>query len=408
MNQALILEKAVSKLQGFGYPSVLCEVIIKFSNCVHEVFSNQKPGVLLIGSTARGELSWINELDNVQLFSDIELLVVVSNKVHDKEKAFCQLITELESKCDFGELFHIDFTVITWKKLVRLDKKFFIFESKQCGIDLTDRSVRSQLPDVDRSNLNWKELNEVLLHRLNSMLHAIPLSLFSCTMSEGEQRTFALNLAKNTLDITTWLHPYEAEYLVAGFTARTASWDDAFLEQKRLGSYFSKDDVGYIKSCLVLRKAPCTPVDAASMFEQTLSLYTKGISYCKAVNSIDKKKSISMVFPSIKLFDEYRFRQRASQAISLLVNIQKIGFVKFLRNIICVRKGVAANFCYYMLLAASRYVSNDNMSWHYLNKARNELVKLTKYRDIEGDDFLRAWLNMREYFKNYQDISQNY
>lgn len=407
MNQELILDKAVSKLQAFGYPSVLCEVIIGFSNCVHEVFSNQKPGILLIGSTARGELSWINELDKVQLFSDIELLVVVSNKDRDKEKAFSQLITELESKCDFGNLFHIDFTVITWEKLARLDKKFFIFESKKCGIDLSDKSVRPQLPDVNRSNLNWKELNEVLLHRLNSMLHVIPSSLFSCAMSGNEQRVFALNLAKNTLDITTWLHPYESEGLVAGFTARTASWGDAFLEQKLLGSYFSINDVGYIKNCLALRKSPYAPVDVVSMFEQTLSLYTKAISYCKAMNAIDENKSISKMLPSIKLFDEYRFRQRASQAISLLVSIPEIGVVKFVRNVICVRRGVAANFCYYMLLAASRFVSNDNTSWSYLNKARKELVKLTKYKGIDGDDFLNTWLNMRECFKQYQVTSQN-
>ncbi len=408
MNNKITLDGAVKKLESFEYPSELCEVVSRFFKYVCAIFSDLDFGVLLVGSTARGELSWVIHSDKVRLFSDIEFLVAIPAKNKIKELLLSQKIMQLESEYDFGELFHIDYTVITWDKLARLDKKFFTFESKQCGIEFGDRSICSELPEVNRSNLNWKELNEVLLHRLNSIMHSIPASLFDSAMMEEEQRTFALNLAKNTLDLTTWLHPYETDSLVAGFTARIASWDQGFLERQQLGNYFSIDDVGYIESCLALRKSPYSPVDVGSMLDQTLLLYVKGISYCKAMNEIDEKKSISGILPSIKLFDEYRVRQRISQAISLLVNISEVGAIKFFRNTVCVRKGVAANFCRNMLLAANNYVKDDGSSQQYLNQARDELFRLTKEKDLAGEDFVNTWFNMREYFKNYQDISHNF
>lgn len=397
-----------NKLIEYTYPEEIVDVIDEFVGIVNEVFNKQKSGVLLVGSAARGELCWEYAHNKLQMYSDIEFLVAVDYKNHNLLNNFKQQVADIESKCSYGEAFHIDYTVILWPKLQKVDKKFFVFESKQCGIDLGSHSVSESLPEINRSNLNWKELNEVLLHRMNSMLHAIPLSFFNSTMSEIESRTFVLNLVKNTLDLTTWLHPYEADELKAGFNARTDSWKHGFLGQSQLGNYFSEADVEYIGQCLAIRKSPDTQVDAVYMLGQTLLLYKKGISYCKVINAIDEKKSISEVLPSIKLFDEYRFRQRVSQAISLFINISKTGVIKFLRNMLCVRKGVAASFSLYMLSAAYSYTQGEQMEQSNLNKARVELFKLTRCREIEEESFVKTWVNLRDCFKKYQDISHNY
>ncbi len=398
----------INTLSEYAYPEEIIAVVNEFIAIVNDVFNKQKSGVLLVGSAARGELCWEYSHNKLQMYSDIEFLVAVDYKENSLINKFKQQVADIESKCSYGEAFHIDYTVIPWPKLQKVDKKFFVFESKQCGIDLGSHSVNDCLPEINRSNLNWKELNEVLLHRMNSMLHAIPLSLFNSTMSEIESRTFALNLVKNTLDLTTWLHPYEADELVAGFNARTDSWKHGFLEQSQLGNYFSEADVEYISQCLAIRKTPDTQVNAVYMLGQTLLLYQKGISYCKVMNAIDEKKSISEVLPCIKLFDEYRFRQRVSQGISLFMNISKTGVIKCLRNIFCVRKGVAANFSLYMLSAAYSYTKGEQMEQSNLKKARIELFKLTRCREIEEESFVKTWVNLRDCFKKYQDISHNY
>jgi hypothetical protein len=405
ISKQTIQEKVLEK---YGYPPVLIEVISRFSECVLSLFEDSDPGVLLIGSASRGELSWLNEAGNIQLFSDIEFLVSVTKKNSKKERMFQELISKLEAEYDLGEIFHIDYTIIKWNKLPGLDKKFFIFECQQCGIDFGERSVRNELPIVSRSNLNWRELNEILLHRLNSILHILPLSFFDKKMTEKEENNLALSLAKNSLDITTWLHPYEAEKLVSGFTSRLSAWDEDFIEQSKLGRYFSLDDIKYLKRCLALRGAPNKKVEAVVMLNQTLLLYKKSISYCKAMNSIDASASISAVLPSVKLFDEYRLRQRISQFVSMLVNFNKVGIAKMFRNSIGIRRGIAINVCHYMLLAANDYINNNDRCWSNLNHAQLELSKLVLNVDIKSNDFITSWLRLRVKFKKYQDISHNY
>ena len=369
---------------------------------------DNNPGVLLIGSTARGELSWVKKRESVQLFSDIEFLVAVTKKCRKKEQIFQQMISKLEAEYDLGDLFHIDYTIITWNTLPRLDKKFFIFECQQCGIDLGRYSIRSELPMVNRSNLNWRELNEVLLHRLNSILHIIPLSIFDNKMTEREQIILALNLAKNSLDITTWLHPYEADKLVPGFTSRLAEWDKDFLEKSKLGEYLTLEDVEYLENCLALRRVPNQKADVKVMLSQTISLYSKAISYCKVMNDINEETSISNFLPSMKLFDEYRFRQRISQLISMLDNLRIIGLAKTIRNSIAVRRGVAVNVCHYMLLSINDYINGRDSSWSNLHHASSELSRLVRNKEFKNDDFIQSWIEMRELFKKYQDISHNY
>lgn len=403
------MQSSLDRLQSYGYPPELCEVVTQFSEYAISHFSELEPGVLLIGSTARGELSWAKEGERVRLFSDVEFLIAVSDKDKIKEHEFYKEINKLESRHKFGDLFHIDYTIIQWRKLYRLDTKFFIFESKKCGIDCGLRSVSAELPTVNRSNLNWKELNEVVLHRLNSVLHMVPQSLFDNTMTEKEKSEFSLGLAKNTLDITTWLHPYEGGELVAGFSPRLSTWSKEFLEKKKLGKYLSADDVEYMKSCLTLRKSPLeNNVDPIAMLDKTILLYSKALSYCKAINSIEDKKDVSKMLISIKLFDEYRVRQRASQFLSLLSNAEKIGISKVIRNAVGVRRGVAVNICHYMLLALNDYTKSNEGSWKKLNQARDELSRLTNVASLQHYDFVNSWLNLRKEFKQYQDISHNY
>jgi len=397
----------INILNQYAYPKEISTVVEQFVDIVNDIFSKQKIGILLVGSAARGELCWGYISNKLEMYSDIEFLIAIDYKNSQLLGDLKQRISELDARSAYGEAFHIDYTVIPWSKVKKVEKKFFVFESKQCGIELGKQSVRDSLPIVNRSNLNWKELNEVVLHRMNSILYAIPVSLFESKMTAIESRTFALNLAKNSLDLTTWLHPYESDKLTAGFTARTESWDKDFLKKSQFGHYFSEEDIKYIKSCLDLRKQPSSDVDVVFMLGQTLRLYTKGISYCKAMNEIDGNRALCKAGVSIKLFDEYRFRQRVSLAISLLANISKTGLIKCLRNLICVRKGIAVCFCLEMLHAVDSHLKGIRGCQSHLKIAQVELSKLTRYKEVDGGE-VQIWLKLRDYFEKYQVISHNY
>jgi len=405
MSKSYIASEVEVKLERFAYPPQLCEVVFRFTKHVNDVFSNQELGILLVGSSARGELSWAENAGKIDIFSDIEFLIAIPNKNKKNEIKLRELISRLELEYDFGDLFHIDYTVIAWKKIPKLEKKFFIFESKQCGIDLGNASISQMLPSVTRLNINWKELNEVLLHRLTSMLHAMPLSFLSSTMSKEEEQTFGLNIAKNTLDITTWLHPYESNELIAGFTFRLAAWDERFLKQSKLGSFLSIEDIAYMKKCLSLRAKPYSSIDIIEMLSQTISIYNKAIAYCIEMNDISQNKKINEFRVSSKLFDEYVFKQRAIQFVSMIKNVSSLGVFNIINNIINVRKGTAINVSLYLLMSALNYKKNHENANLELKNAKIEFFHLSKVPNHKYTDFVEDWCQLRACFKQYQNIS---
>ena len=131
--------------------------------------------------------------------------------------AFEAEVSRLNASLDLGNRFKIDYVVNSWESVPKLEKRIIIFDSKQCGIEYGSKEVAPLLPEVTRRNINFKELNDVLLHRMKALLNDVPVSIFSNSSGEKE---FCMSIAKNALDLTTWLHPYEARSLVSGFENR--------------------------------------------------------------------------------------------------------------------------------------------------------------------------------------------
>ena len=79
--------KIQNMVKQYGYPDVVFEVISKFLEIVSDVFENDDVGVLLVGSTSRGELCWQETNENIILFSDIEFIIAVhSESVYQKKE----------------------------------------------------------------------------------------------------------------------------------------------------------------------------------------------------------------------------------------------------------------------------------------------------------------------------------
>ena len=394
-------KKSLAALECFMYPRIVREVISQFINIVEEILAELDPGILLVGSAARGELSWVKIQSRVELFSDLEFLVAVTNRNTKVEGDFKCRICNIEKDCRLGELFHINYTIIPWEKLPKIDNKFFVFESKQCGLNFSRRNVSSELPNVDKSNLNWKELNEVLLHRMDSMLYAIPCDF----LKTRKVSTYGvvLNVAKNTLDVTTWLHPYEGKELTAGFGPRVTDWEHRMSDLK-LREYISREDINFLRTCLSIREKPGNQVDPVFMLKRSLTLFQNAIVYCKVMNAIDNANSIGNVMPSIRLFDEYRIRRRIREGLSLLRHARDMGVKKTIKNILGVRKGIQANFSFHMLLAACHFVRQDQLFLSSLKAAEAELKRLMPHGNLSGKDFITHWCNLRSSYKKFREI----
>ena len=153
-------------MKDYGYPDIVFEVISKFVDTVTDIFDEQDVGVLLLGSTSRGELCWETDNQNITLFSDIEFMIVVNSETGYQKNELSRKVYELSGLYELGERFHLDYSVNRWGRLKKSHKKIFVFDAKNTGVDLTDNKVKIHLPDVTRHNLDFNELNDILLHRM--------------------------------------------------------------------------------------------------------------------------------------------------------------------------------------------------------------------------------------------------
>ena len=170
----------VTIAEKYSYPLVFDKVIDDFVRICESVFCSENLGILLVGSSARGEFCWRGNIDAPVFYSDVEFIVVVDRVDLKFKKKFHDQIKKLNSSLSFGVRFKVDYVINTWSGIKKAEKKIFIFDSKNKGIDLGVDSVVSVLPDVTIKNINFSELNDILLHRMKAVITDVPEDVFSC------------------------------------------------------------------------------------------------------------------------------------------------------------------------------------------------------------------------------------
>ena len=168
----------MNSIYKYSYPPIIYKVINEFLDICLSSFCNENLGVLLVGSTSRGEFCWLGDIDNPSLYSDIEFIVVVNDNEKKYEKMFRKKIDYMNENLDYGDKFKIDYVLNTWTGIKKVDKKIFIFDSRNAGVDLGKKPILCELPEVNILNINFKELNDVCLHRMRAVIHDTPEDIF--------------------------------------------------------------------------------------------------------------------------------------------------------------------------------------------------------------------------------------
>ena len=385
----------ISVAETFDYPCVIDDVIGDFVDVCHQVFAGDHLGILLVGSCSRGEMSWAMKKSLPNFYSDIEFIVVVE-KNDRRRNVFAEKIAELDEKRDLGDRFKIDYVLNDWSGIARLDKKIFVFDAKSTGIELGDKAVKAIMPDVKKDNLNFSELNDVLLHRMKALVIDVPVDIF---VRAEEQDTFCLSIAKNTLDITTWLFPYEADVLVSGFENRLNSWENR-RKDLTLSLYFGDAEFNFFWECLAIRRSRLSDLNVISLLKKCLSVYAKAIAYCKAMNNIPQCEKLSKISVSKNLFLEFSLRRRLKEAFLLLINAGIFDCRSLFVNIFTPRKGRQIEFCYSMIEALYLLLMKKNSQYDAMinqSQAKLEsLIPLDKTIDLSGAE---QWLSLRERYR---------
>ena len=156
---------------------------------------------LLMGSCSRGEETYfINGRGERELLSDYEMLIIVHDKVDtkvsdDKLKVLARELKEQSS----SPCFELEWSYKTEHQIEKLDKRFIFFEARESACTIYgNKSVIELFPVINIKNLNFCELNTVIIHRLYHVLR-------DCLNADEHYQQYLI--ARNTLDIPTAVLP---------------------------------------------------------------------------------------------------------------------------------------------------------------------------------------------------------
>lgn len=280
MNQKFNLEFC----DNYGYPKEIkkhFEFILKrIDDCwgLDNVIS-----IILYGSTSRGELSYTVEDGELELFSDYELEVITENSVSkDKIDKLKKSLGKKAFDID-NPLFHVDISTNTklsfWIK-TKLDRRIAVFETKENGTILYGDNLLDMLPIINLKNLDFGNLNELILIRLWMQLLYLPEGFIGGNLGEKESRVLKYFLARNALETLTIFLPNEG-ILLPNYKSRV----EYFVQNYANNSIFPRGYLKFIKECYTAKKELRFSMSIEEYYKNMLEGYLALIEYLLGIES---------------------------------------------------------------------------------------------------------------------------
>lgn len=156
---------------------------------------------LLMGSCSRGEETYfVNERGERELLSDYEMLIIVYDDMDTElsDNKLKLLARELKEQSS-SPCFELEWSYKTMNQMKKLDKRFIFFEARESAyIIYGDKTAKELFPEISIRNLNFCELNTVIIHRIYHVLR-------DYLNTDGHYQQYLI--ARNTLDIPTAVLP---------------------------------------------------------------------------------------------------------------------------------------------------------------------------------------------------------
>jgi predicted nucleotidyltransferase len=400
----------------YGYPPVVRERLEIILSLIQK--SNLKSiNVLLVGSTARGEFSCRTEPDKqISLWSDLEFFVVAEKEPRqiDRTKLLSQLHTlELE----WGKtspLFHIDCSYVSLDTMQHLPPWIRYYEAKQVGKTILGADIRSEIPDINSSNLDYRELAEVILWRLWAIALYAPKD--NKNEKEKKDKLFSFVLCRNALDLTTYLLPWE-NVLLSSFKERAKYITEHYAELQ-LSKYFDTEFPVFMNTCLRGKFEFIFPESPQQLFLQTLSYFVQAGKHLLAVNKLkldDTAMLNELVRYQSRLFNEFRLLRKVYE-------LKLIAQYRSQRSILSLwqwywqgKIGKMISFLYHLHFAFQAIAITDNINEAKLQlDIADELLKQFSLRQVTAQCYDSSiyigdrWLAQRQSFARFlMDLYQS-
>ncbi|MCB0217778.1 MAG: hypothetical protein H6648_03230 [Caldilineae bacterium] len=245
------------------------------------------PGVLavvLMGSAARDELAACEIDGRLQLFSDLELLVISERRLPAELRMRAQTAAQDLARrfAQASPLFHIDLLFRERGRLAALPAIVFTFELREAGRILRGPNLLTEIPALDAERLDQANTREILFKRLWALAEALPAAwLRGEPLDPVAARSLGVSLRRNPLDVPTVLLP-ACGVLEAGYRQRGEIWRAhpelpcrAWID-RRLG----QDSAAFLDACLAERSLCAAVADPWGAHRDALLLLAAGLDWC--------------------------------------------------------------------------------------------------------------------------------
>ena len=392
---------------SFGYPDQVRGHFRKILGCIN---TEKVSSVILTGSTSRGELTYALRDGNLNIFSDYELLIISNGRVDKDDLA--RLLEEfkgLEEEFSNGNpLFHIDCTYVSQRKLANFGTNIRTWEIRSTGALLYGRDMREEAPRVSVDNLDFKDLNEVLIWRLWAMTLYFPKSLLTTgDVNTDQGELYKYVICRNILDLTTFLLP-SCGSLLPTFKQRVEHVSQNYTSSK-FNPFFDKDLPSFLNECLdgKLHLAFNKPVvelhsKAVRCFRQAgrYLLHNYGIP-----TDNDEAEFKELETYSYRLFNNHSLRRQIYEGMLMTHKLRCSDFSGSLRWFFAKKLGIILRFLYHMQIALVHYLdgeieeANDSLNDGADVIQRFSLEALDKNAiGNNGVSFPDRWLYLRRVF----------
>ena len=215
------------------YPEKIQSQLIELFSETIKVSSNNLYSIILIGSTARNELSYYLTNDEINIHGDYEFIMIFKNKPNNNEiDSYNQLFEILKKKWKIkSPLFSIDYGVYTLSRLKFLPPTLWLFELQHFGILVCGESVARMFKEkITINNIDKGNLKHLILVRLWNMYMFINDDFIRDKKNDITNVTKHY-YARNVLDILTVLLPHK-KILEAGYGKRNQIFQTLDIDPK--------------------------------------------------------------------------------------------------------------------------------------------------------------------------------
>lgn len=388
----------LSFCKQFAYPTVVQQHLETILNTIVNSGINIV-SIMVVGSTARGELSYVCEREGVRLFSDYEFLIVTRDAVDSQTRTSLELELEALSHqlCPDSPLLHIDLGWHAASRLPDVPHTIAAFEQKETGKVIFGKDCRASLPVVSIQSLNKKNANEILYKRLWALLLHLPKDFLSLSVDEVGERVVVYILARNALDLTTVLLPQEG-VLLPTYAQRVRYLCEHYT-QLRLSTAFDPGFPDFLEECLESRLTLVWEGSLVSLHANTIAYLERALEFLLiSQDCLSRDLCSSLRRGSSLIFDEHvPIRAAVKHAVRVFVgrrSVQKAVQWPFLNH-----KGMMTCCFLHMHRALALHFQGDQAgasphltdAWALLDRLTSQpLAEVDPTQPFEG-----RWLELR-------------